>query len=261
MWMARMRRSSVVVGAALALGFAFSGMDLSAQKVVVSHDEWMTNTGYFNTNEQQFVENALDWFGLGGTGNILLYSGSSFLTNMTFQSYLTGLGYSVTVDAAPASFAGYGAVFSEGVASLNGAGLASYAAGGGNVFYWGGTGIGGAAAEAAYSNTFLNGVGLSFASSYNGIGTVNTTGFDAMGPFGAPLFTGVSSIYGNNGNTISATGASAWTTQVFADDAGRGVYAAAALSTTTTVPEPGTLLLLFTGLLGLVPLMRRRQVA
>ncbi len=113
------------------------------------------------------------------------------------------MGYSVTIDAAPASFAGYDAVFSEGVTTLNGAGLASYAFGGGNVFYFGGTGIGGAAAEAAYSNTFLNGVGLAFAGSYNGIGTVNTTGFDAMGPFGAPLFTGVSSIYGNNGQNIT----------------------------------------------------------
>jgi hypothetical protein len=255
-----MRKTPLLCGLALAVGLSLPAADASAQKVVVSHDEWMTQAGYFNTNEQTFVSNALDWFGLGGSGNILLYSSNSFLTNTTFQSYLTGMGYSVTVDAAPASFAGYGAVFSEGVTGLDGAGLASYAGGGGNVFYFGGTGIGGAAAEAAYSNPFLNAGGLAFAGADNGVGTVNTSGFAAMGPFGAPLFTGVSSVYGNNGQNISTAGATAWTTQIFSDEAGRGVYAAAALST-TTVPEPGTLLLLMTGLLALVPLGLRRRKA
>jgi len=255
-----MRKAAAVSSLALALGFALAATDVSAQKVVVSHDEWFTYDGYFGSNEQRFVTNALDWFGLGGSGNILLYSSNGFLTNATFQSYLTGMGYTVTVDAAPASFAGYSAVFSEGVAGLDGAGLASYAGGGGNVMYIGGTGIGGAAAEAAYSNTFLNGVGLSFASSYNGVGTANTSGFAAMGPFGAPLFTGVSSIFGDNGQNVSATGLTPWTTQIFSDAAGRGLYAAAALST-TTVPEPGTVLLMLTGLLALVPLALRRRHA
>jgi len=255
-----MRKSALLCSLALAFGVALSATDVSAQKVVVSHDEWFTYDGYFGANEQTFVSNALGWFGLGGSGNILLYSSNTFLTNATFQSYLTGMGYTVTVDVAPASFAGYGAVFSEGVAGLDGAGLASYAAGGGNVMYIGGTGIGGAAAEAAYSNSFLNGVGLSFASSYNGLGTVNTSGFAAMGPFGAPLFTGVSSMFANNGQNISATGLTGWTTQVFSDVAGNGVFAAAELSR-TTVPEPGTIVLLVTGLLALAPLARRRRYA
>lgn len=256
-----MRKTAVLCSLALALGVALSATDASAQKVVVSHDEWFTYNGYFGSNEQTFVSNALDWFGLGGSGNILLYSSNGFLTNATFQSYLTGMGYSVTVDASPASFAGYSAVFSEGVSGLDGAGLASYAGGGGNVMYIGGTGIGGAAAEAAYSNSFLNGVGLSFASSYNGLGTVNTSGFAAMGPFGAPLFTGVSSIFANNGQNISATGLTGWTTQVFSDAVGNGVFAAAELSRTTVLPEPGTIVLLLTGLLALAPLARRRRYA
>ncbi len=48
---------------------------------------------------------------------------------------------------------------------------------------------------------------------------------------------------------------------MFSDAAGNGLYAASALRTTTTVPEPGTSVLLLTGLLGLVPVMRRRRRA
>lgn len=255
-----MRKSILLRAGALALGLAFVGSSARAQRVVVSHDEWMTNPGSFNVNEQQFVTNALNWFGLGGSGSILLYSGNSFLTNAPFQNYLSSLGYSVTVNSAPASFGGYSAVFSEGVSGLNGAGLAAYAQGGGNVFYFGGTGIGGAAGEAAYSNVFLNAVGLNFVASYNGVGTVNTSGFAAQGPYGAALFTGVSSVYGNNGNDITAPGAAGWTTQVFSDASGNGVYAAATL-TTATVPEPQSSVLFASGLLALVPLLRRRRWA
>lgn len=255
-----MRTSTVVSVGLLATSLASLATGAHAQRVVVSHDEWMTQSGYFNANEKQFVSNALGWFGLSGGDDILLYSGSGFLTNMPFQDYLTSLGYSVTVDSSPASFSGYDAVFSEGVASLWGAGLATYAAGGGNVFYFGGTGIGGPVVEANYSNTFLNAVGFNFEGAYNGIGTVNTSGFAAQGPYGAALFTGVESVYGNNGNSITATGLPGWTTQVFSVAGGPGVYGAGTFTgPVSTIPEPSTWLMLATGLLGLGILARRRS--
>jgi hypothetical protein len=83
-------------------------------KVVVSHDEWFTSPGYLNTGEKQFVSNITDWFGLGGSGNILLYSGDSYLVNTGFTNYLQSLGYTVTANASASSFGSYGAVFVEG---------------------------------------------------------------------------------------------------------------------------------------------------
>ena len=75
------------------------------------------------------------------------------------------------------SLSGYDVIFGEGNPSFNAAALAAYVMNGGNVMYMGGTGIGGSAAvEAGYSNPFLNMFGLAFASDYNGLGTVNTTG-------------------------------------------------------------------------------------
>jgi hypothetical protein len=253
--------SGRLLAGVLALAFAAAPTAAGAQKVVASHDEWLTQTGFLNANERQLVANALAWFGLGGTGNVLLHSANPFLTNAGFQSHLTGLGYGVVVSSAPGSFAGYDAVFAEGLSTIDGAALAAYAQGGGNVFYIGGTGIGGAAAEAAYSNSFLNLVGLAFAGTYNGLGpgAQNTSAFAAQGPFGAALFSGVPTVYAWNGNDLSAPGAAGWTTQVFQDAGGHGTFAAAAY--TSSVPEPASVALMLTGLAALVPFVRRRRTA
>lgn len=250
-----MRRIGFLV-LALVLSFSFTATRASAQNVVVSHDEWMTGTANFGANEQLFVQNSLGWFGLSG-GTILLHSANPFLINISFQNFLTGLGYGVTVSSGAVAFGGFDAVFSEGLSTLNGGALATYASGGGNVFYFGGTGAGGATVEANYSNTFLNGVGLNFVGgSYNGIGTVNTSGFAAQGPYGASLFTGVSSVFGNNGSTITETAATGWSTQLFTHTNGAGVYAAA---TMVSVPEPGAFLLLVPALFGLGIVAWRRK--
>lgn len=248
-----------LVAGALTLALAAAPTPSHAQKVVASHDEWLTQTGFFNANERQLVANALSWFGLGGSGNVLLYTGNSFLDNAGFRGYLTGLGYTVTASTSPASFAAYDAVFSEGLSTIDGAGLAAYAQAGGNVFYIGGTGIGGAAAEAAYSNTFLNLVGLSFAGSYNGLGAgnQNTAAFASQAPFGPALFAGVPTVYAWNGNDVSAPGAAGWTTQVFTDAQGNGTFGAAVYA--SSVPEPASLALIVTGAVLLLPLFHRRR--
>jgi hypothetical protein len=231
-----------------------------AQKVVVSHDEWYSGTCCFAANEQRFVSNTLNWFGVGSGGSVLIYSDDSFLTNSTFTSFLTSKGITFTSNASATSFAGFGAVIVEGNASQNTAALTAYVKAGGNVLYMGGTGVGGPAVEAAYSNPFLNAFGFNFASSYNALGTVSTAAFATQGPFGAFLFTGVPSVFANSGNTISLTGPVAGvTSQLFSDQAGSGVFGAATFADFGNAPEPSTVLLLSAGLLGLGVLARRRK--
>ena len=256
-----------LMGAGLLTAFLLTfASGLSAQgRVVVSHDEWLTGSGYFNAGEEQFLSNTLDWFGVGSGESLLIYSSNPFLVNAPFQAWLTGRGISVTVDDAAPSFAGYDAVFTSGNSNLSGtaSALASYVASGGRVLAIGGTGVGGPAAEAAYNNLFLAAIGLAMEPFYNGLGTVNTTAFASQGPFGPALFTGVSSIYANNGSGIVAGSmVPNVTRQIFGPAGASGVFAAAEVGPGSVVPEPTTLLLLVTGLLGMgVVGLRRRSRA
>lgn len=189
--------------------------------------------------------------------NVLIYTDDPYITNQTFTTWLESKGYTVSVTTTPLSLSGYDVIFGEGNPAFNATALAAYVMNGGNVMYMGGTGIGGSAAvEAAYSNPFLNMFGLAFASDYNGLGTVSTTGYDAQNPFGPAFFTDVSSVFANNGQNISSFGVANVTNQVFYDDAQRGVFAAAQV---TATPEPMSLTLLATGMIGVFGAARRRR--
>ncbi len=244
----------ILAVAALAFIFALSSaFPAQAGKIVVTNDEWtLSNSGFFAPNDPGlFAQNVADWFTGGGTGNFLAYSTNFGLTGSSLAAAMTGAGHTWTVSTgysqSLATLQGYDAVFLAGNAFDNSV-LIDYVNGGGNVFLEGGTGIGGAAAEAAQWKAFLNAFGLEYGNSYNGVQG------DIFISNSHPIFAGVDHLYQNNGNDALDISASDPRAQVLVTLNGHGLYA---VYESVSVPEPGTLLLLGGALIGLFGLRRK----
>jgi hypothetical protein len=134
----------------------------------------------------------------------------------------------------------YDAIFLAGNAVPDSSVLIDYVNSGGSVYLAGGTGVGGAAAEAAQWAAFLNAFGFSFAPVYNGIGG----NISIASPH--PIFAGVGALYQNNGNSITDLNLADPNNVVLIESSGQGLY-----GVYDPVPEPGTMLLLGTGLAAL----------
>ncbi len=220
---------------------------VSAGELVVSNDEWQFSDFGINRNqEKQFASNVTSFLTGGGT-DILIWSNNFGLTGAAFQTYLTGLGYSLTVTTAPQTLAqlqGYDAVFVSGFAQDNST-LIDYIDGGGGVYLNAGTATiaGGSAGEAAAWKTLLNHYGLEFQTSYNGVGgDIDVSAYQTQLPLGPTLFNGVSKLYQNNGSGIIDLGTNP-NAQLFGD----GLYAALTTGT-AEVPEPSAFILVGAGL-------------
>lgn len=226
------------------LGLALSGVvaacctSVYGGSIVVDNDEWTLSSAGFSSegtaNGTRYAQNAASFL-TGGSGSILIYSDNFGLNNSSLQSALTTAGYSVTEDPTlstpftESSLSAYKAIFLGGdtLPSSDSSVLQTYVNDGGGVYIAAGTGdiSGGAAGEAAQWNSFLNSYGLNLASPYNGIiGTIPVLS-------SSPVLAGVSQLYYNNGNTVSATGPGA----VITYDGSQGLIGT--YTTSSSVPD------------------------
>lgn len=227
-----------------------------AGRLVVHNDEWpLTDTGFSTAGAgptSTFALNLANYFTGGGSGNFLIYSNNFGLAGSTLASTMTGAGHTWTVSTAvsftAASLAAYDAVFlALPTGGFDATEAAAYINAGGNIYIAAGTGIGGAAVEAAFWNPLINAFGLTLAPAYNGIaGNIPISSSH-------PVLAGVSQFYQNNGNSVSlfgsVPGASIILTSQASGEGLIGVY-------DSTIPEPQTCVLLASGL-GILLLRRK----
>ena len=220
-----------------------------AGRIVVANDEWtLSDTGFASAADTDtFVLNVASWFTGGGAGTFHAYSTNFGLTGGSLAATMGGGGHAWTTGTGITwdlpTLLNYDAIFLAGNSMPDATVLVNYVNAGGNVYVAAGTGgccFASAAAEAAHWNTLLNTFGLGFTSPYNGIaGNIATASTH-------PIFSGVSALYQNNGNSILDLNPGDPRNQVLVSAFGQGQYAVY-----DPVPEPGTMLLLGTGIAAL----------
>jgi hypothetical protein len=240
---------------ASALAFAFAPAAF-AGRIIVNHDEWtLSDTGASTAgaaNVSTFIGNFASFMNIdGGACNFLVYSSNFGVTQAAFNNGMSAAGCSVTA---------YTGVFNTGVGTLadydgvflalppstyDPTALASYVNSGGSAYIAAGTGVGGAAVEAALWDPFLNLFGLDLGAAYNGCCGVDSVEVTHV------IETGVSQLYYNNGNTVTLVGGNPNAQIIEFSGTGLGLIGVYDDVGVTPVPEPGTLLCLLLALVAL----------
>jgi hypothetical protein len=246
------RALAATAAIAVVLG-AFTAAESDAATIFVSHDEWTLSDKGFSeapAGAAAFVNNLVAEMGpkIHAYSTNLGFTGSALATEMTsagatFTTGTFGFDFSlVNVSAYDALFLGG---FFLSTAEVDA--LSAYVAGGGNVYIAGGTGVGGAAAEAAAWNSFLEPYGVQMGSPYNLVTGNRPVSGDA-------LFDGVSELFQDNGSPLFGP-------SVFCcGDLGLyAVYRTDDNGGPDPIPLPAAGWLLLGGVTGLAAVRRRRK--
>ena len=188
-------------------------------RIVVAHDEWtLSNSGFASASSTgRFAQNVAAWFTGGTAGSFRAWSSNFGVTQSSLANAMTTAGHTWTVSTAGtfdlATLRQYDGVFVVGDA-INAAVLTQYVQTGGNVYVCAGT----SGTDPSRLNPFLASFGLALGALNSLSGTLPITNAH-------PVLAGVTSLYHNNGNSITVTGAPGAATQILVTQGSFGLYA------------------------------------
>jgi hypothetical protein len=251
---------------------------------VLSHDEWVTSNDVLDhaaagPQAREFLDNVLNFFGVAGPGSVLYYTGNTFFTGTSLDSYFAGKGLATARSTTPGALGGYDLIVAGGfnIGAAGTTALQNYVLDGGNVLWLGGTCTTTASPplgscqvfadqEAAYANPFLSRFGLALGAydrsanlGFNTItGYVNTSGFGTP-PFGPALFAGAPFVYAAGGSPVALAGVVPGDVVAQLFSGGFPNYTDGTFGAAAVVPEPSTVALAATGLAVLGAATARRR--